>query len=119
MEYVSGSCNIGPAEIQKRKSAGYFGLALYLICAAVVIFSSEPVWVRGISFIPALIGSVGFIQARRKFCVAYGFMGAFNFGTASKVTDKAALTADRKYALSVLAQALIISLALTLILYVI
>ena len=119
MEYISGSCNIGPAEIQKRKAAGYFGLALYLICAIVVITTTEPVWVRGISFLPALIGSVGFIQARRKFCVAYGFMGAFNFGTASKVTDKAALAADRKYALSVFMQALIISLILTYFLYLI
>ena len=119
MEYISGACNIGPAEIQKRKSAGVFGLALYLICGAVVLFSNEPVWVRGISFIPALIGSVGFIQARRKFCVAYGFMGAFNFGSASKVTDKAALAADRKYALSVFTQALAVALVLTFFLYVI
>ena len=118
MEYLAGSCNIGPSEINKRKRIAYLGFGLYLICAYLVFLTDEPIWVRGISFIPALIGSVGYLQARKKFCVAYGFMGAFNFGAAEKVEDKAALAADRKYAISVLTQATIMALALCALLYV-
>ncbi len=55
-----------------------------------------------------MVASVGFVQSRKKFCLAYGFMGTFNFGKLgqlSKVADSASRAADRKTALSILFQA--------------
>jgi hypothetical protein len=67
-----------------------------------------------------LVASIGWIQSRKKFCLAYGFMGTFNFGKLgqlSKVSDKSAQAADRKTALSILAQSLSLAAILTLIVY--
>jgi hypothetical protein len=63
---------------------------------------------------------VGFIQSRKKFCLAYGFMGTFNFGRlgkVSRVADKASLAADRKTAASILMQSVGLAAILTLIVY--
>jgi len=60
------------------------------------------------------------VQARKKFCLAYGFMGTFNFGKlgkVSRVSDKASLAADRKTAVSILLQSLGLASILTLIVY--
>jgi hypothetical protein len=60
------------------------------------------------------------VQSRKKFCLAYGFMGTFNFGKlgkVSRVSDKASLAADRKTAVSILLQSLGLASILTLIVY--
>jgi hypothetical protein len=63
-----------------------------------------------------MVFSVGFIQSRKKFCLAYGFMGTFNLGKLgdiSRVQSPEDRRADRKTALSILAQAALLALALT------
>ena len=108
MDYVSGVCNIGQQEIKRRYQTAILGAALYLIFAIVG-------WGNFI-FIPALIASVGFIQARKKFCVAFGLMGVFNFGATGitqKVSGKKDLSEDRKYAVSVLTQSIILAAAIS------
>jgi len=67
--------------------------------------------------LPLFVFAVGFVQSRRKFCMAYGFAGAFHLGRLgelSKVQDPADRAADRKTALSILGQAALLALALTL-----
>jgi hypothetical protein len=69
---------------------------------------------------PALIFAIGFIQSRRKFCLAYGLMGTFNFGPLGKLSKVATpedRKADRKTAISILVQALALALTITLIIY--
>jgi hypothetical protein len=64
-----------------------------------------------------MVFAIGFIQARKKFCLAYGFMGTFNFGKLgqiSRVSDPMAKKADRKTALTILAQSFFLALGLTL-----
>jgi hypothetical protein len=66
------------------------------------------------------VAAIGWIQSRKKFCLAYGFMGTFNFGKLgelSRVRDKESLNADRKMALKVLSQSLSLAAVLTLIVY--
>ncbi|MEN9679744.1 MAG: hypothetical protein RLZ57_873 [Actinomycetota bacterium] len=108
MDYVSGACNIGQQEIKRRYQTAIFGAALYLIFAIVG-------W-QNFIFVPALIASIGFVQARKKFCVAFGLMGVFNFGATGitqKVAGKKELSEDRKYAVSVLVQGILLTAALT------
>ena len=115
-DYVAGSCNIGPAEIHRRYQVSIISGALYVVMALFLVISNESTLVRLTAFLPAMAASVGFMQARRKFCLAYGFAGLFSFerlGDVTKVVDKAALKADRAYALRILITSFIPALALT------
>lgn len=104
-DYVAGSCNIGPSEIHRRYQVAIIAGVLYIVLAFALIATNESLLVRLTSFIPAMAASVGYVQARRKFCLAYGFAGLFNFeraGDVKKVVDPSALAADRAYAIKVL-----------------
>jgi hypothetical protein len=60
--------------------------------------------------------SVGWVQSRKRFCLAYGFAGTFNFGSLgklSKVSDQVARAADRKTAIKILAQSSLYALLIT------
>ena len=116
MDYVAGSCNIGKGEIRRRQFVALIGLILIITTSAGLIGSDSAKSARFSVFVPALVFSIGFIQSRRKFCLAYGLMGTFNFqklGSVTKVEDKAALAADRKMAFQIIIQSLGLALILT------
>ncbi|HEU5203862.1 MAG TPA: hypothetical protein VFU17_06155 [Candidatus Limnocylindrales bacterium] len=79
-DYQPGVCNIGPAEIARRRRAGHTGLiaAIALFIALVVI--GAPDWTRFLVAIPAIGAAAGYLQARLKFCAGFGAAGVFNFG---------------------------------------
>ena len=115
-EYISGACNIGPAEIKRRKQGAYLGGALYLIVAIFLVASDTSRTTRLWAFLPATLFAVGYIQSKRKFCVAYGFLGIFNFeklGSTTKIKVNQDLKADRKYAIKLMVQALLLAAVLT------
>jgi len=120
MDYIAGSCNIGKGEIRRRQFVALIGLILIITTAAGIIGSDSAKSARFGVFVPALVFSVGFIQSRRKFCLAFGLMGTFNFGPLGKLSRVATpedRSADRKTAISILAQALSLALTITLIIY--
>lgn len=68
--------------------------------------------------IPLFIFAIGFVQSRKKFCLAYGLLGTFNFGglgQVTKVSDPIAKKADQKTALVILGQSALLAAGLTLI----
>lgn len=119
-QYLAGSCNIGTGEIRRRQIVAIIGSALSV--SALIGFistSAEPSLRLGI-FIPLAVAAIGWVQSKRKFCLAYGLMGTFNFGKLgqlSRVQDKAALAADRKTAVVILTQSLSLAAVLTLVVY--
>lgn len=118
--YIPGTCNIGKSEIRQRQVVALIGFALTVSSLVGFIASSASPTVRLGIFLPSLVMSVGWIQSRKKFCLAFGFLGTFNFGKLgqmSKVADKEALRADRRTALSIMAQSIGMAAALTLIVY--
>jgi len=120
MDYIAGSCNIGKGEIRRRQFVALIGLILIITTAVGLIGSDSAKSARFGVFVPALVFSVGFIQSRRKFCLAFGLMGTFNFGPLGKLSRVATpedRSADRKTAISILAQALSLALTITLIIY--
>lgn len=120
MEYIAGSCNIGKGEIRRRQITALIGLILVISTTAGLVGANSPKSARLGVFVPALIFSVGFIQSRRKFCLAFGLLGTFNFGSLGKLSKVAApedRKADRKTAISILLQALALALTITLIIY--
>lgn len=119
-QYVAGSCNIGKAEVRQRQVVALIGLFLSVSALVGFITTDAAPSIRLGIFLPLAVFSIGFVQSRKRFCLAYGFMGTFNFGRLgkiSRVADKAALAADRKTAITILIQSLALAAVLTLIVY--
>jgi len=119
-DYIPGSCNIGKGEIRQRQIVALIGLAISISSLIALISTSAPRGARLGIFIPLAVASIGWVQSRKKFCLAYGFMGTFNFGKLgqlSKVSDSASRAADRKTALSILFQACAYAVIATAIIY--
>ena len=114
--YIPGTCNLGKAEVRSRQIVALVGLVATLILATGLISSSAPQASGLTLFAPLMVFAVGFIQSRRKFCLAYGLAGTFNLGKLGQISKVANLedkAADRKTALSILAQATALALGLT------
>jgi len=117
-DYVAGVCNIGPSEIRKRQTVAILGLVLVALGIASLHRTHAPHLARLSIFVPALVFSVGFVQSRKKFCLAFGFMGTFNFGKSrdlARVTSPEDRARDRKTALTIFGQAAVIAAGITVI----
>jgi hypothetical protein len=103
-EYRPGACNIGPAEIARRRRTGYAGLAAAGALAVALVALDAPTAARWLVALPLAGAAVGFLQARFRFCAAYGMAGVSNFGelgSVEHVEDTAARRADRSRALGI------------------
>ena len=115
LEYVAGACNIGPEEITRRKRAAVAGLVATLLLAVALVALGAPSGLgpRLLIALPLTGAAIGWIQARRRFYMAYGLAGTFNLekiGSMSRVVDAAALAADRRTSLIIAAQGLAVGL---------
>ena len=114
--YQAGVCNIGGAEVARRRQVAIIGGVTYLALALYTIIANFSPLASLFLLVPASVFAIGFVQSRKRFCLAYGLMGTFNFqklGSITKVEDKAALEADRKMALRIIVQSLGIAFILT------
>ncbi len=115
-DYIPGSCNIGEGEINRRRIVAAIGFVLSLSALTTFITTDVSQSVRLGIFIPLLVMSIGWVQSRKKFCLAYGFTGTFNFGKLgqiSRVADPIARAADRRTALMIFAQSTLYAAVLT------
>jgi hypothetical protein len=115
-EYIPGTCNIGGGEVTRRRMVALLGLILTLSSTATLISTEANRQSRLGIFLPALVMSVGWVQSRKRFCLAYGFAGTFNFGALgklSKVSDQASRAADRKTAIKIFAQSALYAAVIT------
>jgi hypothetical protein len=112
IQYIPGSCNIGKSEVRKRRIVGLVGL--FVSISYLLTFSrldASPEFRLGI-FFPLMVASVGFVQSRSKFCLAYGFAGTFNvgkMGDIKRVASKEDRAADRKTALAILGKSFLLA----------
>ena len=116
-EYVAGSCNIGKGEVRRRQVVALAGAVISITSLVGLLNTDAARRARYSLFIPLMVFAIGFVQSRKKFCLAYGFMGTFNFGKLgqiSRVSDPISKKADRKTALTILAQSTALALGLTL-----
>lgn len=115
LEYVAGACNIGPDEIARRRRAAVAGFVGTLLLAVALVALGAPSGLgpRLLIALPLTGAAIGWIQAQRRFCMAYGLAGTFNLGKIgemNRVTDSAALAADRRTALVIAGQGVAIGL---------
>jgi hypothetical protein len=116
VDYIPGTCNIGGDELRSRRIVAAVGLILSLSAFAVFIATDVSQSARLGIFIPLLVMSIGWVQSRKKFCLAYGFAGTFNFGKLghlSRVSEPTARAADRRTALMIIAQSTLYAAVLT------
>lgn len=121
-EYIPGTCNIGAGEIRQRQFVAAIGIVLFIAASIFLFVVDASRSARLALFFPLVVASIGWVQSRKKFCLAYGFMGTFNFGKVgqlSKVSDNGALRADRITALKILAQSLLYAVLITALVYLI
>lgn len=96
--YIAGVCNIGTAEVRQRLTVSFIGLGLALAGAVWLVSTEAPRATRWGLLLPLLVWSTGLVQARHRFCLAFGIRGTFNFGrlgNVSNVVDPAFRRADR------------------------
>jgi len=114
--YVPGTCNLGKAEVRRRQIVALIGAALTVSSFIGLQATDTPNSARWSLFAPLMVFSVGFIQSRKKFCLAYGLMGTFNLGRLgdiSRVQSPEDRKADRKTATIILIQSALLALGLT------
>ncbi len=120
-EYIPGTCNIGKGEIRQRQLVALFGIFLTVTSATALLATDQSRTSRLSIFIPALVFSIGFVQSRSKFCLAYGFAGTFNFerlGKITKVQSAEDRKADRKTAISILLKSAAVAALITAVFFV-
>jgi hypothetical protein len=119
-EYIPGSCNIGNGEVRRRQLVAIFGLFLTSFSAVTILATDQSRNSRLSIFVPALIFAIGFVQSRKKFCLAYGLAGTFNFGKLgqiSKVQSTEDRKADRKTAVLILFQSAALAALITAVIF--
>jgi hypothetical protein len=112
IQYIPGSCNIGKGEIKRRQFVALLGLFLSIFALVTLISVDAPTSSRIGIFVPLMMASVGYIQSRSKFCLAYGFAGTFNvgkMGQISRVASPEDRAADRKTALTILGKSFLLA----------
>ena len=115
-EYIPGSCNIGNGEVRRRQAVAIFGLFLTSFSVITILATDQSRNSRLSIFVPALIFAIGYVQSRKKFCLAYGLAGTFNFGKLgqiSKVQSTEDRKADRKTAVLILFQSAALAALIT------
>jgi membrane-bound ClpP family serine protease len=111
-QYQPGVCNIGPAEIEKRKRAGNFGVVVTIVTFLLLVSSHASPLVRFLIIGLLAAGTAAcYLEAYMRFCGAFGIAGVFNFGrlgATQKVLDKEARARDRVRVLQLIAYSVVI-----------
>ena len=79
-QYEPGVCNIGPAEIARRRNSGHVAALASAALLSVLVGTRAPRGWRLLVALPAATSASGYLQARSHFCAGFGSRGLFNFG---------------------------------------
>jgi len=109
--YVPGVCNIGSAEIARRRRGAWLATAATVVLDVALVAAGVPPPVRLLVGLPAASAAVSWLQVRERFCVAFGSAGLSNLGPlggARRVVDAAARRADRRKAASMVVRGVLV-----------
>jgi hypothetical protein len=120
-EYIPGACNIGGAEVRLRWLVGWAGLVGAVALWGYFVWAGSPrpfrLWVGG----PSLMAALGFLQARRGFCVNYGFGGVAGFGEQAgrteRIEDPESRALDRRNSWRIIGSSLLIAAVAAVVAY--
>ena len=117
--YRPGVCNIGPAEIRRRRQIGWLGLAGSAVLAALLLVVEAPPLSFLLVAIPAAGAVSGFLQAHLRFCAGYGLAGMQNLGELGqeqRIEDAAQRSADRRRSMQIHAVSIVAGIVVALML---
>lgn len=112
--YIPGVCNIGPAEIRRRRRTGVVAAIATVGVLGATVASGAPRPLRLLAVLPAAGAATGFIQAATHFCAGFGMRGVFNLGDtgSTDTVEQAEFRAeDQRRAKAILAQSLAVGAA--------
>jgi hypothetical protein len=116
--YQPGLCNIGPAEITRRRRAGHVGSIATVVVFLAIVALNVPPLARFVVALPAAGAASGYLQAALRFCTGFASRGIFNFGQlgqTEQVEDAADRRRDRSKANQIFLASLAIGLAVGLV----
>lgn len=117
--YRPGACNIGPAEVERRRRSAVVATAVTLAIAVGTIALGLPPAARLVVAPFAAAAAISWLQVVRRFCVAFGSLGVQNFGPLGArvpVAEGEARSRDRRTALRMIAEGVAIGVGLALLL---
>jgi hypothetical protein len=112
--YVPGVCNIGPAEIARRRRSGHVAFVATVVLLVTLVVIEAPPLVRFVVALPAAVAAACYLEVRYRFCAGLGSLGLFNFGELGRhdaVVDPADRARDRAMARRIGLTAALIGLA--------
>ena len=95
--YVPGQCNIGQAEIAGRRRAGRVGVVATIGLLAILVVIGAPPLARLLVALPAAVAASGYLQARLRFCAAFGARGVYNFDEMGSTIQVAGLPEGMRF----------------------
>lgn len=116
--YRAGACNIGPAEIARRRRSGVVGLTIAAALAVLLVVADLESIPRLAIAPPLFVGILGIIQARLRFCVGFAAAGVRNFGAlgnGSRIAERTARTADLRRAIGITMAVAVVSGAIAVV----
>jgi hypothetical protein len=116
--YQPGVCNIGPAEIRRRRSGGIVGLVVAVVFLALAFLLHWPAPVRLLVALPVGLAASGILQSAMHFCAGFGSKGLFNFGelgTEEHVMDAAFRKKDQRKATLILTLTAVIAVVVAVV----
>jgi hypothetical protein len=116
-KYVPGVCNIGDADVRKRRMIGWTWLIAAIVLFAVFMLPQTPASWHLILIFPATVSAAGFLQARMHFCAYFAALGIFNFGedfrSKESVQQAEFRAKDRRKAMQIIAYSIAIGIAVS------
>jgi len=108
-------CNIGPAEIRRRRGIAVALTVATMLVAAALLALGAPHLARLAVWPLAAAAGVTWLQVVRRFCVRFGVGGLENFGAVGEERPVARhqLEADRRRAIQLIAEGVLAGLLVT------
>lgn len=97
-DYQAGACNIGPAEITRRRRAGHVGAVATVVLFLLFAGIGAPRWWLLALFAPAAVGAAAYLEAYARFCAYFGWLGIFNFGATGRASAAAVVSPEARRA---------------------
>lgn len=113
---IGPRCNIGPDEIARRRRSAIALGGVTLLAALALVPTTQPGFIRLLIWPLATAAAITALQVVHRFCVAFGALGLENFGRlgGQSPVDPEIRAADRRRALQVIAEGLLIGLAVAI-----
>ena len=118
--YQPGICNIGAYEISKRRKEFLVSVILDLLLTGLIFNHHDSWWFWLLLFAVSSFTTLMYLQIRNRFCVKFGWFKQYNFkalGRKELVNDSDHIARDRKKALVIGWQTVMIGLIYTGLVY--